>query len=118
MLAGVLPTPAVALLALDLGAVISASHNPAEYNGVKLFDRDGRSSTDEAEEEIESLLDAPFAGTPGEIDRVGVATDSYLGHIVERFGSDLVRTRAGGRLRQRRLLRDAPARFGAARRRT
>ena len=44
MLAGVLPTPAVALLALDLGAVISASHNPPEYNGVKLFDATGRSS--------------------------------------------------------------------------
>ena len=43
VLAGVLPTPAVALLALDLGAVISASHNPPEYNGVKLFDGDGRS---------------------------------------------------------------------------
>ena len=89
VLAGVLPTPAVALLSLDLGAVISASHNPPEYNGVKLFDRDGQKLTDAAEEEIESLFDAPFAGTPGEIDRVGVATDSYLGHIVERFGSDL-----------------------------
>jgi len=89
VLAGVLPTPAVALLSLDLGAVISASHNPPEYNGVKLFDRDGQKLTDAAEEEIESLFDAPFAGTTGEIDRVGVATDSYLGHIVERFGSDL-----------------------------
>jgi phosphoglucosamine mutase len=89
VLAGVLPTPAVALLSLDLGAVISASHNPPEYNGVKLFDRDGQKLTDAAEEEIESLFDAPFAGTPGEIDRVGVAIDSYLGHIVERFGSDL-----------------------------
>ena len=38
VLAGVLPTPAVALLALDLGVVISASHNPPEYNGVKFFD--------------------------------------------------------------------------------
>ena len=37
VLAGVLPTPAVALLALDLGVVISASHNPPEYNGVKFF---------------------------------------------------------------------------------
>jgi phosphoglucosamine mutase len=35
VLAGVLPTPAVALLALDLGVVITASHNPPEYNGVK-----------------------------------------------------------------------------------
>ena len=39
MLAGVLPTPAVALLSQDLGLVVSASHNPPEYNGVKLFDR-------------------------------------------------------------------------------
>jgi phosphoglucosamine mutase len=89
VLAGVLPTPAVALLALDLGAVISASHNPPEYNGVKLFDREGQKLTDAAEEEIEALFDAPAETTPGEIDRVGVATDSYLDHIVERFGTDL-----------------------------
>jgi phosphoglucosamine mutase len=89
VLAGVLPTPAVALLALDLGAVISASHNPPEYNGVKLFDREGQKLTDAAEEEIEALFDAPPETTPGEIDRVGVATDSYLDHIVERFGTDL-----------------------------
>ena len=89
VLAGVLPTPAVALLALDLGAVISASHNPPEYNGVKLFDREGRKLTDAAEEEIEALFDASFGGPAGEIDEVGVATDSYLEHIVERFGSDL-----------------------------
>jgi phosphoglucosamine mutase len=89
VLAGVLPTPAVALLALDLGAVISASHNPPEYNGVKLFDAEGRKLTDAAEEEIEALLDASPAESAGEIDRVGVATDSYFEHIVERFGSDL-----------------------------
>ncbi len=89
VLAGVLPTPAVALLALDLGAVISASHNPPEYNGVKLFDREGQKLTDAAEEEIEALFDTSFDGPPGAIDNVGVATDSYLDHIVERFGSDL-----------------------------
>jgi len=89
VLAGVLPTPAVALLKLDLGVVISASHNPPEYNGVKFFDRDGQKLTDADEEEIEALLDAPPADTPGEIARVGVATDSYLEHVVERFGSDL-----------------------------
>jgi phosphoglucosamine mutase len=89
VLAGVLPTPAVALLALDLGAVISASHNPPEYNGVKLFDRAGQKLTDSAEEQIEALLDAPPSETAGQIDRVGVATDSYFEHIVERFGSDL-----------------------------
>ncbi len=88
VLAGVLPTPAVALLGLDLAAVISASHNPPEYNGVKFFDRDGRKLTDAAEEEIEALLDGPAPGG-GEIDRVEVASDSYLEHVLERFGSDL-----------------------------
>ena len=89
VLGGVLPTPAVALLALDLGAVISASHNPPEYNGVKFFDGEGRKLTDAAEEEIEALLEAAPAEQAGQIDRVGVATDSYFEHIVERFGSDL-----------------------------
>ncbi len=88
VLAGVVPTPAVALLRLDLGVVISASHNPPEYNGVKFFDREGRKLTDAAEEEIEALLDAPAPGG-GEIDRVGVAVDSYLEHVLERFGPDL-----------------------------
>src|SRR5881275_1072360 len=88
VLAGVLPTPAVALLGLDLGAVISASHNPPEYNGVKLFDRDGRKLTDAAEEEIEALLDGPAPGG-GEVDRVEVASDSYLEHVLERFATDL-----------------------------
>jgi phosphoglucosamine mutase len=89
VLAGVLPTPAVALLALDLGAVITASHNPPEYNGVKLFDGEGRKLTDAAEEEIEALFDVPFVGSPGQVDRVGVADESYLDHIVERFGTGL-----------------------------
>jgi len=88
VVAGVLPTPAVALLTLDLGCVITASHNPPEYNGVKFFDRDGQKLTDEQEEEIEALLDRPGTGG-GEIDEVGVATDSYLEHVLERFGSDL-----------------------------
>jgi phosphoglucosamine mutase len=88
VLGGVLPTPAVALLALDVGAVISASHNPPEYNGVKFFDGEGRKLTDEAEEEIEALLDRPGPGG-GDVDQVRIATDSYLEHVVERFGSDL-----------------------------
>jgi phosphoglucosamine mutase len=88
VLAGVVPTPAVALLRLDLGVVITASHNPPEYNGVKFFDKTGRKLTDDAEEEIEALLDAPAPGG-GEIDRVGIAADSYLQHVLERFGSDL-----------------------------
>jgi phosphoglucosamine mutase len=89
VLAGVLPTPAVALLALDLGVVISASHNPPEYNGVKFFNRDGQKLVDAAEEEIEALLDEPPREPTGQVDRVEVATDSYLEHVIERFGSDL-----------------------------
>ena len=95
VLAGVLPTPAVALLALDLGVVISASHNPPEYNGVKFFDRAGRKLSDGAESEIEALLDAPAAAEPGSVARVGVAADSYVDHVLERFGSDLSGLRVG-----------------------
>jgi phosphoglucosamine mutase len=90
VIAGVLPTPAVALLTLDLGCVITASHNPPEYNGVKFFDRDGQKLSDASEEEIEALLDRPGKGG-GSVDRVEVATDSYLEHVVDRFGSDLSR---------------------------
>ena len=88
VLGGVLPTPAVALLALDLGTVITASHNPPEYNGVKFFDRGGSKLADAAEEEIEALLDAAAPGG-GRVDRVEVAPDSYLEHVLERFGTDL-----------------------------
>jgi phosphoglucosamine mutase len=96
VLAGVLPTPAVALLALDLGAVISASHNPPEYNGVKFFNRHGRKLTDAQEEEIEALLDQPPRGEEaGRIDDLEVATESYLDHVLERFGPDLEGLRIG-----------------------
>jgi phosphoglucosamine mutase len=89
ILGGVLPTPAVALLALDLGVVISASHNPPEYNGVKFFDSHGHKLSDAHEEQIEELLVASPGIDQGKIQRIEVATDSYLQHILERFGSDL-----------------------------
>jgi len=88
VLGGVLPTPAVALFSLDLGAVVSASHNPPEYNGVKLFDRDGAKLTDSAEEEIERLLDAA-AADGGAIERNDEVRDDYVEHVVSRFGTDL-----------------------------
>jgi phosphoglucosamine mutase len=94
VLAGVLPTPAVALLALDLGAVITASHNPPEYNGVKFFDANGQKLSDASEEEIEALLDADAPGG-GTVDHVEIATDSYLQHVIDRFGSDLTGLRIG-----------------------
>jgi phosphoglucosamine mutase len=89
VLGGVLPTPAVALLALDLGAVISASHNPPEYNGVKFFDAAGQKLSDASEEEIEALLDEPPRDDRGLVDHIGVSAESYLEHVLERFGSDL-----------------------------
>ncbi len=59
-LAGPLPTPAIAMLTrslrLDLGVVISASHNPFEDNGIKLFGPDGTKLSDETEEQIEALM--------------------------------------------------------------
>jgi phosphoglucosamine mutase len=89
ILGGVLPTPAVALLALDLGVVISASHNPPEYNGVKFFDGHGNKLSDASEEQIEELLAASPGVDQGRIEHVEVATDSYLQHILERFGAEL-----------------------------
>jgi phosphoglucosamine mutase len=89
ILGGVLPTPAVALLALDLGVVISASHNPPEYNGVKFFDAQGHKLSDASEEQIEELLAAAPGVDQGLVEHVEVATDSYRQHILDRFGGDL-----------------------------
>ena len=88
VLAGVLPTPAVALLSEDLGAVVSASHNPPEYNGVKLFAGDGRKLTDVEQQAVEALIEAP-AENGGAIEVVDDAGERYLRHVLERFGSDL-----------------------------
>ncbi len=85
---GVLPTPAVALLAQDLGIVLTASHNPPEYNGVKLFSAEGHKLSDEDEEAIEALLDAPGMNG-GSIEVAEDASVGYVEHILEHFGSDL-----------------------------
>src|SRR3989441_891162 len=62
---GPMPTPAVAMLArsmrADLGVMISASHNPYDDNGIKLFGPDGYKLSDEAEREIERLVDADIS---------------------------------------------------------
>jgi phosphoglucosamine mutase len=88
VLAGVLPTPAVALLSQDLGLVVSASHNPPEYNGVKVFDREGHKLTDADELEIEALVGAPGPGG-GTIERAEDVAESYVDHVLEHFGADL-----------------------------
>jgi phosphoglucosamine mutase len=92
----VLPTPAVALVAGDdLGAVVSASHNPPEYNGIKLFAPGGRKLSDAEEEAIEALLDSGPAATRGTIETVEVARDDYVEHVLVRFSSDLAGLRIG-----------------------
>lgn len=57
---GIVPTPAVSYLTkeygADAGVVISASHNPVEYNGIKFFNREGYKLSDALEEEIETLI--------------------------------------------------------------
>jgi len=88
VLAGVLPTPAVALLSQDLGLVVSASHNPPEYNGVKVFDREGHKLSDADELEIEALLDATGPGGGG-IEHADDAVEGYVEHVLGHFGSDL-----------------------------
>ena len=88
VLAGVLPTPAAALLAQDLALVVSASHNPPEYNGVKVFDREGHKLSDADELEIEALMDASGPGG-GAIEHAEDAAAGYVEHVVEHFGSDL-----------------------------
>jgi len=93
VLGGILPTPAIALLAESLGVVVSASHNPPEYNGVKLF-FDGGKLDDEQEQEIESLLDAAGTGS-GSSEVVDDAAERYLEHVLEHFGSDLAGLRIG-----------------------
>ena len=87
LLGGVLPTPAVALLRLDLGVVISASHNPPEYNGVKFFDRNGQKLTDAAR--ARSRRSSTAGPRRRRRNHVEVATDSYLEHVLDRFGDDL-----------------------------
>jgi phosphoglucosamine mutase len=65
MLLGPIPTPAVAMLTrsmrADLGVMISASHNPFEDNGIKLFGPDGYKLSDEVESEIEALIDSDLS---------------------------------------------------------
>jgi phosphoglucosamine mutase len=89
VLGGVLPTPAVALQALDAGVVISASHNPPEYNGVKIFDRDGQKLDDDQEEEIEGLLGARPAAEGGHQYARADGDIEYTEYVLEHFGSDL-----------------------------
>lgn len=86
---GVIPTPAVAYLArkmnADAGVVISASHNPFEFNGIKFFNNKGYKLSDEIEDEIENVIRSgmdgvpePVAGDIGRIEEMENAADEYV----------------------------------------
>lgn len=94
VLAGFIPTPAVAYLISDCGAdagvMISASHNPCEYNGIKLFNNSGYKLPDSIEEEIESLvlddmspIKFPTGGNVGNVFIRHDYIDKYIDHIVD-----------------------------------
>jgi phosphoglucosamine mutase len=88
-LLGPLPTPAVAMLTrslrADLGVMISASHNPFEDNGIKLFGPDGTKLSDEMEREIEALMDQEFAKRMAEPHALGrvARLDDAAGRYIE-----------------------------------
>jgi phosphoglucosamine mutase len=97
ILAGVEPTPAIAYMTVDLGAssgvVISASHNPPDYNGIKFFAATGMKLPDELEDEIEAVLADPVAVLPthahGASRPIGKARDRYLDHLVAAASAPL-----------------------------
>src|ERR1700728_306921 len=74
-LVGPLPTPAIAMLTrslrADLGVMISASHNPYEDNGIKLFGPDGAKLSDSMELEIEALMDSDLSARLAPPDLLG-----------------------------------------------
>jgi phosphoglucosamine mutase len=88
--AGVLPTPAIAYLVgeqnADLGAMLSASHNPMPDNGIKFFARGGHKLADELEDEIERRLrddwQRPTAGDVGRIVPLSDGADRYVAHLL------------------------------------
>ncbi|MBQ6895591.1 MAG: phosphoglucosamine mutase [Oscillospiraceae bacterium] len=91
-LCGVVPTPAIAYLVkkygCDAGVVISASHNPMEFNGIKIFNGEGYKLADEIENEIEALiLDTPekivnvTGGEMGTVTRIDTAARDYIDHL-------------------------------------
>jgi len=95
ILAGPMPTPAVAMLTrslrADVGVMISASHNPYQDNGIKLFNRDGFKLSDEAEAEIELLMTGDMtdsmaaAGALGRARRLDDAIGRYVEHVKQTF---------------------------------
>jgi len=91
---GILPTPAVAYITMqaqaDAGIVISASHNPFEYNGIKIFNGRGFKLSDEMEEAIEDIVlgDIPVKkAVGGEVGHVIEGKEKYLNAYIEHIAS-------------------------------
>ena len=89
LLGGVLPTPGASLLVrrygFDLAAVVSASHNPYEDNGIKFFGPQGTKLDDAQEAEIERLLEVPAAARLGRVRELHGAPADYLRELEARF---------------------------------
>lgn len=97
---GVMPTPAIAYLTrkykVDAGVVISASHNPVEFNGIKFFNGDGYKLSDEMEDRIESYiregnknLPQPNGSRVGKIKYRRDALEEYINHSMRQIQTDL-----------------------------
>lgn len=97
---GVVPTPAVAHLTreykADAGVMISASHNPVEYNGIKFFDNRGYKLSDELEDQIQSIIEGGFQGVPsptgrelGKSSREVSALSEYIDYALSTIEGDL-----------------------------
>ncbi len=97
IMTGPLPTPAIALLTremrADLGVMISASHNPYEDNGIKLFGPDGFKLSDEDEATIEALMaEDPVLAEPekiGRATRIDDASGRYIHAVKQSIGADI-----------------------------
>ena len=100
VLVGFVPTPAIAFLVkdreADAGIMISASHNPCEYNGIKIFDGNGYKLPDALEEEIESLvlddmspIKFPVGGDVGSVFLRHDYVDLYIDHLAKSVDTDL-----------------------------
>lgn len=97
---GVVPTPAVAYLTrkyrVDAGVVISASHNPVEFNGIKFFDGNGYKLPDAMEDEIEALIKSdmkdvkfPIGSGVGKVKYRTDAREEYINHAIKSVPVDL-----------------------------
>lgn len=97
---GAIPTPAVAYLVkkhnADAGIMISASHNPFEFNGIKIFNSEGYKLPDALEEEIEAIVldnaepyPTPTGAGLGRVLLMPEAVDEYVDHLVSTVDGDL-----------------------------